>query len=63
MFRNKYKPDKPYFYGLPLFSFKTSKKAAWYGSEKWKEHHDSPVAVRRGERRMINIYAAGGTTK
>ena len=54
----KYGRDKPYFYGLFLDSFSTCDRVAKHGSNKGKWYPELPVAIKRGERRTINLYAA-----
>ena len=50
--------DNPYFEGFSLHTLCTADKVLRYGENNQFEFSEHPVVVQRGEKRIINIYAA-----
>lgn len=48
----------PYFDGFLLHTLYTTDKVLRYGKNNQFDFFDYPVVVQRGEKRIINIYAA-----
>ena len=58
MFHISKSAKNPYFDGFLLHTFHTADKVLRYGENNQFELSEHPVVVQRGEKRIINIYAA-----
>ena len=53
MFQNKYKRDKPYFNGLPVYSFTNADRMAYYNAEE-----NNYPKFKQGKKRNIKVFAS-----
>lgn len=58
MFHISKSAKNPYFDGFLLHTFHTADKVLRYGENNQFEFFEHPSVVQRGEKRIINIYAA-----
>lgn len=58
MFHISKSAKNPYFDGFLLHTFHTADKVLRYGENNQFEFFEHPAVVQRGEKRIINIYAA-----
>ena len=58
MFHRSKSAKNPYFDGFLLHTLYTTDKVLRYGENNQFEFSEHPAVVQRGEKRIINIYAA-----